>query len=148
VKCVKIINFKNIKFINAITKIQIIEALGETTTALSKRKKELINELFDVQQTAEKAIIELSSHNLIDISDWGVGFCKGKYNSYMTYNGHVIDKFGGKYDGGDFNSWIPTPDYNSLIEFVEKCPEIVKDMQEALSEVLDKVSSITKKAGK
>ena len=131
----------------AITKIQIIEALGETTTALSKRKDELINDLFSVQQVCEKEILELSTHNLIDISDWGVGFCKGKYNSYMTYNGHVIDKFGGKYDGGDFSSWIPAPDYNSLIEFVEKCPEIIKGMQEVLSEVLDKVSSITKKAG-
>ena len=132
---------------NAITKIQIIEALGETTTALSKRKEELINDLFDVQQAAEKLILELSSHNLIDISKWNVGFFEGKYNSYMTYNGVVIDKFGGKYDGGDFNSWIPAPDYNALIKFVERCPEIVKGMQEALSEVLDKVSSITKKAG-
>ena len=137
-------NIKN-KIMKA-TKIQIIEALGETT-ALSKRKEELINELFDVQQTAEKAILELSSHNLIDISDWGVGFYKGKYNSYMTYNGVVIDKFGGKYDGGDFNSWIPAPDYNALIKFVERCPEIIEGMQEALSKVLDKVSSITKKAG-
>jgi hypothetical protein len=65
----------------------------------------------------------------------------------MTYNGQVIDKFGGRYNGGDFNSWIPTTDYNALIEFVEKCPEIIEGMQEALSEVLDNVSSITKKAG-
>ena len=126
----------------AIKKIQIIEALGETTTALSKRKKELINDLFDVQQAAEKAIQELSVQNLIDISDWNVGFCEGKYNSYMTYNGKVIDKFGGQYDGGDFNSWIPEPDYNALIEFVENCSEIIKGMQDALSEVLDKIDEI------
>ena len=132
---------------NAITKIQIIEALGETTTALSKRKKDLVESLFEVQYLCEKEILSLSSHNLIDISDWGIGFCKGKYNSYLTYNGKVIDKFGGRYDGGDFNSWIPAPDYNALIEFVEKCPEIIKGMQEALTEVLDNVSEIIKKAG-
>ena len=135
------------KAIKAITKIQIIEALGETTTALQRRKKDLVEDLFEVQQLCEKEILSLSSHSLIDISDWGIGFCKGKYNSYMTYNGQVIDKFGGRYDGGDFNSWISATDYNALIEFVSKCDEIIKGMQAALLEILDNIAEITKKAG-
>ena len=129
----------------AITKLEIINALGETTSTLSLRKKDLLEKLFEVQYAAEKEIINLKQHGLIDVSEWGVTFLERKYNNYMMYDGCIIDQDGGRYDGGDFNEWVPATDYKKLVEFCEKSTDIIKGMQDALSEELDKIELIASK---
>lgn len=128
-----------------ITKLEIIAALGETTSALSLRKKDLIDKLFEIQVASEKEILKLSKNNLIDITDWGVDFLERKFNDYMMYDGCIIDEFGGRYDGGDFNEWVPKTDYKKLVEFCEKSTVIIKGMQDELAEKLDKIELLTTK---
>jgi hypothetical protein len=128
-----------------LTKLQIIKSLGEKTTSLSLRKKDLIDKLFDVQIESEKQIKELSSTGLINIEDWGVSFLKRKYNSYLMYEGCVIDYYGGRYDGGDFNEFVPPCDYQKLLKFCENSNEIIKGMQDALAEELVRISKLTDK---
>ena len=128
-----------------ISKIEIINALCKTTKALSERKSELIEELFDIQTACETEIIKLKSHGLIDITDWGVSFLECKYNNYMMYDGCIIDKYGSRYDGGDYKEWVPATDYKKLVEFCEKSQDIIKGMQDALSEELNKIELIVSK---
>ena len=125
-----------------ISKIEIIAALGETTKCLQQRKEDLIDRLFEIQRACEKEITEIMSYDLINIEDWGVSFLKRKYNNYMRYDGAIIDKCGGRYDGGDFNEWVPDTNYKKLIEFCEKSESILKGMQDALSEKLDELVKI------
>lgn len=122
-----------------ISKKEIIVALGEKTTALNQKKDELVEELFEIQCLAEKQIKRLNSEGIIDISEWGISFLQRKYNDYMMYEGCIIDKFGGRYDGGDFNEWVPETNYKKLIEFCEKADAIIAGMQEAFEE---KIASI------
>lgn len=126
-----------------VSKIEIINALGETTKSLNQRKKNLIEKLFEIQEACEKEIKGINSYNLIDIEDWGVSFLKRKYNDYMMFDGEVIDEYGGRYDGGDYNEWVPNTNYRKLIEFCEKSTDIIKGMQDALSEELNKIEIIT-----
>lgn len=128
-----------------LTKLQIIKSLGEKTTSLSLRKKDLIDKLFDIQVESEKQIKELSSTGLINIDDWGVSFLKRKYNDYLMYEGRVIDCYGGRYDGGDFNEFVPSCDYQKLLKFCENSNEIIKGMQDAVSEELVRISNLTDK---
>ena len=128
-----------------VSKIEVIKALGETTKSLNQRKKDLIEKLFEIQEACEKNIKEMMSYNLINIEDWGVSFLKRKYNDYMMFDGEIIDAYGGRYDGGDYNQWVPATNYVKLVEFVEKSEDIIKGMQEELSEKLDKIESISNK---
>jgi len=128
-----------------ISKLEIIAALGETTSALSLRKKELIDKLFEIQVEAEKEISRLKENSLINIEEWDVSYLKCRYNSYMLYDGSVIEYNKGCYDGGDYNYWVPATDYKKLVEFCEKSTEIIKGMQEELAEKLDKLEQLTSK---
>lgn len=128
-----------------ISKLEIIKALGEKTNELKKRKEVLIEKLFDIQTEAESQIKTLQAHGLIEISDWGVSFLKRRYNDYMTYNDCVIDKSGGRYDGGDFNQWVPPTDYKMLLEFCEKSVDIIKGMQDELNEKLNQKELLIEK---
>lgn len=123
-----------------ITKLELINALGETTKLLKESRKALIEKLFEVQIAAEKEIIALCEQELITPEDWGVSWLKCRYNNYFCYNGKVIEESYGRYDGGDFNSWVPATDYNQLIEFVKYSQSIIKGMQSALSERIDSVN--------
>ena len=131
------------------TKLEIIDALKENTSALKLKNEELIDKLFEVQIAAEEQIKELCSYGLIEPESWNVSFMHGKYNDYIMYDGKIVDKYGGRYDGGDFNSWIPKVNYPALIKFVQNADAIIKGMQEELNkkqeELNKKIDNLNKK---
>jgi hypothetical protein len=132
---------KRIYEITGISKLEIIEALGENTTALKEKKKELIERLFEIQKASEKQIQILRKKGLIDISEWGVSFLERRYNDYMMYDREIIDQYGGRYDGGDFNEWVPPTNYEKLLEFVLKSTDIIKGMQSELADKLENINA-------
>ena len=124
----------------AIKKVETIEALGETTSALKIKKAELIEDLFEVQEAAAKQISELSAYDFINLEDYGISYLKCKYNDYMMFCGKIIERSCGKYDGGDFNFYVPPTDYRKLVEFCEGSIEIIKGMQEEVDNRLKEIS--------
>lgn len=119
----------------------MIEALGEKTSALRIKKAELIQDLFEIQRAAEKQILELSSRNFINLeNNYGISYLKCKYNNYMMFDGEIIESSRGKYDGGDFNYYVPPTNYKKLVDFCRKSTDIIKDMQDKVEDILKDIS--------
>ena len=123
-----------------IKKVEIIEALGETTSALKIKKEELIEDLFEVQEAAEKQILELSSYDFINLEDYGISYLKCKYNDYMMYDYKIIERSFGNYDGGDFNFYVPPTNYKKLVEFCKSADKIIREMQKEVKNKLKDIS--------
>jgi hypothetical protein len=121
----------------AIKKLEIIKALGETTSALKIKKAELIEDLFKIKYAAEKQILELSDKNFIDLSDYGISYLNDDYD-YMMFDGKLIERLSG--NCGDFNNYVPQTDFKKLVEFCEKSTEIIKGMQEEVDNRLKEIS--------
>ena len=125
-------------------KIEIINALHVRTSALEKSKEELIDELFDLKDSIAKQLSILNNYEIIDIGDWGISYYEAKYNDYLMYNGNIIDRSYGFYDGGDFNYYVPPTNYKALIEFCLKSDSIIEEMQNAIEKILVDTKKIIK----
>ena len=124
----------------AIKKLEIIKAIGETTSALKIKKAELIEDLFKIKYAAEKQILELSSYDFINLEDYGISYLKCKYNDYMMYDYKIIERSCGNYDGGDFNFYVPPTNYRKLVEFCKSADKIIREMQEEVKNRLKDIS--------
>jgi hypothetical protein len=124
-----------------VTKLEMINALGENTSALKESKKDLIEKLFDVQNEAAAQINSLCQNGLIDASEWGITYQEGKLYNYMLYNDEMITKSTGGFDCGDYNYRIAPTNYPKLVEFVLKSADIIKGMQDELQEKIEKINA-------
>jgi hypothetical protein len=123
------------------TKLGIINVLGETTTTLKESEKELIENLFELKYEAEEQINSLCESGLIDASDWGITYLKGKSFDYMMYDGKIITDTKGGTDGGNYNHKLAPTNYPKLVEFVLKSADIIKGMQDELQEKIEKINA-------
>ena len=110
------------------TKLELINALNEKTTALNLRKEQLLDKVFDLVKQTENQINELKKSNLIDCSKWKVQWD----NNILYYCGKCID----------YTCYERFKNISYVLDFCKDSNIIIEEMQKELENKLNELEEL------